>query len=101
MNWKLQMFGKELIQIFIFISFLKGFAPWEAFFSINASIVSEQLQIASFMCEDKDWCMIDLAFFFSPCRVPEVLHSPLYRLHAQLADKSVGGRGRGWGRQTW
>lgn len=77
-----------------YLFFKRDLHPWKTVFQ-NASIVSEQLQIASFMCEDKDWCIIDLAFCFSPCRVPEVLHGPLYRLHAQLADQSVGGRGRG------
>lgn len=33
-------------------------------------------------------------------RVSEVLHSPLHRLHAQLAKQSAGGRGRGRSRQA-
>lgn len=35
-----------------------------------------------------------------PHRVSEVLHSPLHRLHAQLAHQSAGGRRGGRGRQA-
>lgn len=87
------MFGQELIQLLI-IFFLICTLGRPSFKLLPLTDI-KQLQILSFMCEDKDWRIIDLAFFFSPCRVPEVLHGPLYRLHAQLADQSVGGRGRG------